>query len=133
MLSTICPALTISDNETINITGRMGIGNLICLDNSIAYISNLTGYGQILSISAKDNSQLLFDVPVLNFSFQDEPRFVGNVRGICFNGQEFACVVADLQTFNHIRQIPEPLSFVSWTVLASMLKLKYDFMRLRMK
>jgi len=112
LMSTICFGLTIQDNQVINITGRMSIGNLICLDNSIAYVSNLTGYQQILSILAKDNSQVLFDVPVLKFSYQDGLYGAGFAEGICFNGQEFYCDVVDSTSFSHIRQIPEPIGLI---------------------
>jgi len=112
LLSTICSGLTIQDNQVINITGRMSVGSLVCLDNSIAYIYDLTGYGQIISIYASGNGQILFDVPVLNFSYQDSRYGVGSVSGMCFNGQEFYCDIVDFASFSHIRKIPEPVGLI---------------------
>jgi hypothetical protein len=112
LLSTICSGLTVSGNETVNITGRMGVGNLVCLDNSIAYIYNLTGYSQITSITASGDSKVLFDVPVLNFSYQDGLYGAGSVSGVCSNRQNFYCDIADSETIGHIHQIPEPISFI---------------------
>jgi hypothetical protein len=112
LMSTICSGLTIQDNQVLNITGRMSVGNLICLDNSIAYVSNLTGHSQILTILAKDNSQVLFDVPVLNFSYQNGLYGAGSVRGVCWNGQAFYCDIVDSTSFGHIHQIPEPISLI---------------------
>jgi len=112
LLSTMCSGLTVSGNETVNITGRMGVGNLVCLDNSIAYIYNLTGYSQITSISASGDSKVLFDVPVLKISYQDGLYGAGRVQGICFNSQNFYCDIADSETIGHIQQIPEPISLI---------------------
>lgn len=126
LLSGLCQALTISGNQTVNITGRMGVGDLICLDNSVATVTNLTGYGQILSVLASGSSRVLFDVPVLNFSYQDGLYGAGTVSGVCWNGQAFACSVVDVESFNHIQQIPEPVSLVLWAVMGLMLKVKGD-------
>lgn len=112
VMSTICSAITLTDNQVLNITGRMSVGNLTCLDNSIAYIYNLTGERQILGILAQDNSKVIFDVPILNFSLQDGLYGAGTLRGICFNGQSFTIDLIDSGSFSHIQNIPEPISLL---------------------